>query len=224
MLRAARDHGLRILEEDGDYYREHGNVDDKLYDSRAGMGVFYRWKPREIQSLCELQKGGSPAVIHLSALERIAHGTDGYNPGTLPREVNVTFTPSFHRDAARARDEDEAAGLRAKALETALQRAFAERGASLGAVKHTLTLGCLSYYLMLGRAWLSWWPHPPPETDSITSTPWVLPGMARCPRLQHRRRSMGSCNQRSGTAVVRAVYCYRADNCFRRVGLARDVR
>ena len=51
MLRAARDHGLRILDKDAEYYREHANVDDKLYDSRAGMGVFYRWKPRDIKTL-----------------------------------------------------------------------------------------------------------------------------------------------------------------------------
>ena len=31
-------------------YWEHGSVDDKLYDSRAGLGVFYRWKPRNMQN------------------------------------------------------------------------------------------------------------------------------------------------------------------------------
>ena len=35
---------------------EHGNVDDKMYDSRAGLGVFYRWQPRNMQRLCEQQK------------------------------------------------------------------------------------------------------------------------------------------------------------------------
>ena len=111
-------------------------------------------------------------LIHLSALERIAHGTDGYNPGTISSEVAVTFTPSFHRDPARAKAEDEAAGLRSKALETALERAFAERGARLDAVKHTLFVGRISYYLYVASCVAFVLAASiPPGTESIT--PWV---------------------------------------------------
>ena len=28
------------------------DVNDKRYDSRAGLGVYYRWTPRNIQALC----------------------------------------------------------------------------------------------------------------------------------------------------------------------------
>lgn len=147
MLRAAHDHGLRILEKDGAYYREHANSDDKLYDSRAGLGVFYRWRPRDMRRLCELQKIGLPPVIHLSVLERIAHGTDGYNPGTLAREVEVTFTRSNHRDSMQAAKEDAAAGKRAQAALAAFHQAFAIRGADLGKARYTLALGRLSYDL-----------------------------------------------------------------------------
>jgi len=147
ILLAAHDLGLRILQSDREYYREHGNVDDKLYDSRAGLGVFYRWKPRDMRTLSEKQKSGWPPSIHLSVLERIAHGTDGYNPGTLAHTVGVTFTRSNHPDPIRAAEEDAAAAGRARAVEAALKDAFAKRGAELDNVKHTLIVGRLSYYI-----------------------------------------------------------------------------
>ena len=92
MMQKAQQNGLRILSDDRNDYWEHGNVDDKLYDSRAGLGVFYRWKPRNMQELWVEQKAGTLPPIHLSVLERIAHGTDGYAPGTLAPDVSITFT------------------------------------------------------------------------------------------------------------------------------------
>src|SRR5579863_9938923 len=70
MMEKAQAQGLRILSDDRKKYWEHGNVDDKMYDSRAGLGVFYRWKPRNMQKLCIDQKTAVPPAIHLSALER----------------------------------------------------------------------------------------------------------------------------------------------------------
>ena len=72
MMQKAQLNGLRILFDDRKNYWEHGNVDDKMYDSRAGLGVFYRWRPRNMQRLCIDQKIAMPPAVHLSALERIA--------------------------------------------------------------------------------------------------------------------------------------------------------
>ena len=65
-------------------YYDHANVDDKLYDPRSGLGIFYRWKLRDIAAICRMHHA-RPAV-HLSVLERIAHGTDDYAPGNLPAD------------------------------------------------------------------------------------------------------------------------------------------
>jgi uncharacterized protein (DUF2235 family) len=63
------------------------DVKGKLYDSRAGLGVYYRWKPRDAEALC---RGWSvPARVHRTVLERIARGIDDYAPGSLPVDPDV---------------------------------------------------------------------------------------------------------------------------------------
>jgi len=126
MMQRAACNGLRIVRDDRRRYREHGSVDDKLYDSRAGLGVFYRWWPRAMQDLCTRQNAGCPPKIHLSVLERIAHGTEGYAPGTLAPQVDVVYTPTG--DPA----QDYAAGVRTKAASDALA---------------TIVIGQFSYYI-----------------------------------------------------------------------------
>jgi uncharacterized protein (DUF2235 family) len=141
MVQKASERDLRILAEDRKQYRDHGSVDDKLYDSRAGLGVFYRWKPRNMRKLSEEQKAGPKPNVHLSVFERIAHGTDGYAPGTLAPDVKVVYTASG--DA----HQDRTAAARAEAVNSALADAFAKRGTDLQGVRGTLLLGRFAYYL-----------------------------------------------------------------------------
>jgi len=141
MMRKAQQNGLRILSDDRKIYWEHGNVDDKMYDSRAGLGVFYRWKPRNMQELWVDQKAGTPPPIHLSALERIAHGTDGYAPGTLAPAASVTFTPSNDPQ------QNEALIVRAQALKSALDGAYARSGTDLQKAHGTVLIGRIAYYI-----------------------------------------------------------------------------
>jgi hypothetical protein len=142
MVQKASQRNLRILAEDRKHYWDHGTVDDKLYDSRAGLGVFYRWKPRNMLKLSKDQKAGSRPRVHLSVFERIAHGTDGYAPGTLAPDVQVVYTASGNTD------QDETAAARADAVSDALTNAFKHRGADLNnKVRGTLILGRFAYYI-----------------------------------------------------------------------------
>ena len=141
MMRKASKHELRILSNDQNSYWEHSNADDKLYDSRAGLGVCYRWKPRNMQRLWEQQKAGSLPKVHLSVLERIAHGTDGYAPGTLAPNIEVVYTSSG--DPV----QDAAAALRAQTEQSVFVEIFRKRGASLAKVHGTLLLGRIAYYV-----------------------------------------------------------------------------
>jgi len=141
IMQKAQQRDLRLLVDDRKYYWEHGSVDDKMYDSRAGLGVFYRWQPRNMQRLCEQQKAARRPSIHLSVLERIAHGTDGYAPGTLAPGAEIVFTPSNDPE------QDAAVAVRAAAAKAALNAAFAKCGSDLNKAHGTIAIGRIAYYL-----------------------------------------------------------------------------
>lgn len=90
MMKRAEARGLRFVPELRDLYNGAADVNDKGYDSRSGLGVFYRWKPRDVQAICG-NCGVSPK-IHRSVFERIARNTEGYAPGSLPTDVEVIST------------------------------------------------------------------------------------------------------------------------------------
>ena len=144
MLDKAARQGLRILRDDRQRYREHGSVDDKLYNSRAGLGVCYRWKPRNMAALSAQQKAGSIPKLHLSVLERIAHGTDGYAPGSLALNAEVVYTPTGDPF------QDNATQVRAQEAQRAFTTAFQRRGADLAGVSWTPFAGRIAYYLFAG--------------------------------------------------------------------------
>jgi uncharacterized protein (DUF2235 family) len=141
MMQQAREAGLRFVEPDAASFAAHANVDDKLYDPRAGVGVFYRWKPRDIAAIC--RESSVPPVVHLSVLERIAHGTEDYAPGVLPPNATVAITPTG--DPAK----DATALQRAKEVERVLQSAHADGRPLLSRVNTALLLGRSSYYICL---------------------------------------------------------------------------
>ncbi len=55
----------------------------RMYDSRAGAGVFYRYAPRRMQYV---------PVVHSSVIHRMAEGCDSYAPVSLPEKFEV-LTP-----------------------------------------------------------------------------------------------------------------------------------
>ncbi len=90
MMNKAHDQGLHFIKQDRALYRERRNVHDKLYNSRAGLAVYYRYQPREFDKICEkLKVKLNGYKVHISVLNRIAQGEDGYAPGNLPREFKA---------------------------------------------------------------------------------------------------------------------------------------
>jgi hypothetical protein len=87
MMKKAEDHGLQFLPV-RQTFRELGNVNDTLYDSRSGLAIYYGYKPRDMAHLC------SEAVprVHISVFERIWNGTADYAPGPMPEGVQVVST------------------------------------------------------------------------------------------------------------------------------------
>ena len=83
MMRRAHAAGLRFSTLDSEMYVERQNAHDKLYDSRAGLGAYYRYRPRDIGGICQ-ERGIEDPRIHVSAIDRVALRTEGYAPGNVP--------------------------------------------------------------------------------------------------------------------------------------------
>jgi uncharacterized protein (DUF2235 family) len=141
MMHHAGHAALRLLPSDRTYYQEHANVDDKLYDPRSGLGIFYRWKPRDVPALC--RTNGVAPKVHLSAVERIAHGTDDYQPGNIPLDAQVIFTPCGDPQ------KDLAAEHRAREVEKVLNAARGAGASLLERVRWPMLCGRASYYVYL---------------------------------------------------------------------------
>lgn len=95
MMEEASQKGLRFHAEDRDYVRTHAHVHDKLYDSRAGLAVAYRYRPRDIR---KFMAPGMRPKVHVSVLDRIVQGTDGYAPLALPHDFEVVGTQGSPRN------------------------------------------------------------------------------------------------------------------------------
>jgi hypothetical protein len=138
MMRHAEARGIRFLDEQRILYRDATDVDDKLYDPRAGLGVFYRWEPRNVEALC--RTNNAAPKVHRTVLQRIARNTEGYAPGSVPADSEIITSSS-----------EAVAGLLRKLVSDAHGAGGAllnrERGAHLaGIVAHWLLIGtCLVF-------------------------------------------------------------------------------
>jgi uncharacterized protein (DUF2235 family) len=90
MMHRAEEKGLNFICSEKDRYRHLQNVHDKLYDSRSGLAMYYRYRPRNIKKIC--REFRITPKIHISALERIALGTQDYAPGNLPGDFKIITT------------------------------------------------------------------------------------------------------------------------------------
>ena len=61
----------------------------RIYDSRAGVAAYYRYRPRTIEA--DHYPNGQPIrpIIHGSVMMRLAKGSDAYAPISLPAEFDV---------------------------------------------------------------------------------------------------------------------------------------
>ena len=83
MMHRAHDCGLRFLRRKWDEFSEDADPHGRLYDSRNGWGIFYRYARRDPYAY---KPDGAPEAkpaVHESVLERIARATDYYAPKIL---------------------------------------------------------------------------------------------------------------------------------------------
>ena len=88
MLKKAQAKGLRFDATHLARFEKERSAAGPLHDSRSGMGVYYRYRPRNVAVLCK-EHCVSPVRVHASVLERIElTGGDGL-PDGLPETFEV---------------------------------------------------------------------------------------------------------------------------------------
>jgi hypothetical protein len=70
-----------------------------MYDSRAGLASYYRYRPREVEKLCGKL---APVRIHAGTLQRIQDFTEGYAPLAITQDsFYVETTPELPDNGLR---------------------------------------------------------------------------------------------------------------------------
>jgi hypothetical protein len=128
MLRAEKS-GLKFEDSAVQQALDDSHVHGRMYDSRDGGAMLYRYHPREIENLCNGRMEGE-IKVHRSVIERINHRTANYTPGQLPGRFNVieddpdaapvSRNPGKHSDWTAIRDEIDKWVLRRKGLYAAM--------------------------------------------------------------------------------------------------------
>lgn len=75
----------------------HRDKDGRLYDSRNGLGGYYRYGPRKIEDLCKMRFSwregdrvdNGTQTIHQTAIQRAQRGAHRYAPIGIPRHYQV---------------------------------------------------------------------------------------------------------------------------------------
>ena len=167
--RSSPDHeGLVFKDEAAQSIRQQAGTLGKMYDSRRGAAVYYRYKPRDIDELSH-QQGKDWRIevetpsIHHTVLDRIAESKVGYAPAGLPRDFEI-IGPDGQVLALQPGDrryEDEPKrNHRARFQERARNHIFWRR---------------FTYFFLVGITFLLlitpllWWPVPGLERTSFIS-------------------------------------------------------
>ncbi len=140
MLTKAKAHGLQLHAVHIKAIEDGVNIYDKLYDSRDGIALYYRYGPRNLVKLCNNEKTHqsklkSTIAIHITAYNKIKELSDGYAPDGIPPyfevidDINPSKSPSsFHVDAAKNHQLPENKGKPAWAtLESEMNKIIGER-------------------------------------------------------------------------------------------------
>ncbi|MDV6345722.1 DUF2235 domain-containing protein [Nitrosomonas sp. Is37] len=90
IITKAQAHGLIFYQSHKDQISGSANKNDRLYNSRDGVAIYYRYSPRDLESLCEGKlKDNNKIAIHKSAYEKIKDVCDPYAPNGLPISFDV---------------------------------------------------------------------------------------------------------------------------------------
>ena len=166
MIDEAAKKDLKFEESIIETYRSLASPTGRLYDSRAGTGVLWRYQPRNVQFLMDKNDDTVPKdkrvtpLVHHCAVTRMTYGNDGYAPKALPFKIDILLPNNarvaFDKDAVDtalktvtdAPTKTVLTDLRAL-IETATQ---AKRGDYFALVLETIWWRRSVYFTTLGLA------------------------------------------------------------------------
>ncbi|MDH3646518.1 MAG: DUF2235 domain-containing protein [Gammaproteobacteria bacterium] len=144
MLDKAAACGLRFRDELRQQFELEANVHGKLYNSRAGFAVYYRYRPRNIEQLLkEKLPAGAVPKIHATVFDRVQRATSDYAPANIPAKYEVVEQVAGSRSEPPQPPEPEV-------VEQARDLIFLRRGMYFAFL--TLTLGLVYAGIRLSSA------------------------------------------------------------------------
>ncbi len=88
MMIRAKNNGLIFKDPTMKNVHDDANPHGRMFNSRDGFAIYYRYHPRDIDKLCKGKLDGN-IKIHESVIERMAYRTADYAPGNLPVNFEV---------------------------------------------------------------------------------------------------------------------------------------
>lgn len=89
MMAQAQNSGLRLQAASVARTSNQKSSYARIYDARAGKGMFYRYSPRTIRIPIDMSSSPVLPIIHGSVIARMARGGDSYVPNSLPPKFLV---------------------------------------------------------------------------------------------------------------------------------------
>lgn len=89
LMKQAQKEGLVFAEGAIQDAQNDSHAHGRMYNSRSGASMLYRYHPREISELCKGRLLGDKIKIHRSVIDRLEQRTANYTPGHLPDNFDV---------------------------------------------------------------------------------------------------------------------------------------
>ncbi|MFM9963798.1 MAG: DUF2235 domain-containing protein [Planctomycetaceae bacterium] len=88
MLEKAKGCGLVFDPTLVDLYKQLADSDGRMYDSRSGAAIYFRYRPRDLRVLCATA-GLKEPTLHISLFDRLKRHTQDYAPTGIPAAYRI---------------------------------------------------------------------------------------------------------------------------------------
>ncbi|MBT6050707.1 MAG: DUF2235 domain-containing protein [Candidatus Scalindua sp.] len=114
MMTKSKKRGLVLKEDALKKAHDDANVHGRIYNSRDGLAIYYRYHPRDIETLSKDKlKGASRIKIHESVINRMERRTSNYAPENLPLNFDVVDTTgAVKKTTSKSNEKDRKESIR----------------------------------------------------------------------------------------------------------------